>query len=206
MRPINYLYMLLIDKLKDKKIILASGSPRRRELMSGLGIDYTVDTETRFDEFYPDGLEIRRIPEYLACGKSRAYPRPLGKDDILITADTLVYCQERILGKPKSREEAVEMLRLLQNNKHTVLTGVCIRSLDKEISFTSSSDVYFNKISDEEIDYYIDHYKPFDKAGSYGVQEWIGYIGLLKIEGSFYNIMGLPVQRLYTELEKFVTR
>lgn len=98
------------------------------------------------------------------------------------------------------------MLRLLQNNKHTVLTGVCIRSLDKEISFTSSSDVYFNKISDEEIDYYIDHYKPFDKAGSYGVQEWIGYIGLLKIEGSFYNIMGLPVQRLYTELEKFVTR
>ncbi len=198
--------MLLIDKLKDKKIILASGSPRRRELMSGLGIDYTVDTETRFDEFYPDGLEIRRIPEYLACGKSRAYPRPLGKDDILITADTLVYCQERILGKPKSREEAVEMLRLLQNNKHTVLTGVCIRSLDKEISFTSSSDVYFNKISDEEIDYYIDHYKPFDKAGSYGVQEWIGYIGLLKIEGSFYNIMGLPVQRLYTELEKFVTR
>ena len=198
--------MLLIDKLKDKKIILASGSPRRRELMSGLGIDYTVDTETRFDEFYPDGLEIRRIPEYLACGKSRAYPRPLGKDDILITADTLVYCQERILGKPKSREDAVEMLRLLQNNKHTVLTGVCIRSLDKEISFTSSSDVYFNKISDEEIDYYIDHYKPFDKAGSYGVQEWIGYIGLLKIEGSFYNIMGLPVQRLYTELEKFVTR
>lgn len=198
--------MLLIDKLKDKKIILASGSPRRRELMSGLGIDYTVDTETRFDEFYPDGLEIRRIPEYLACGKSRAYPRPLGKDDILITADTLVYCQERILGKPKSREEAVEMLRLLQNNKHTVLTGVCIRSLDKEISFTSSSDVYFNKISDEEIDYYIDRYKPFDKAGSYGVQEWIGYIGLLKIEGSFYNIMGLPVQRLYTELEKFVTR
>ena len=198
--------MLLIDKLKDKKIILASGSRRRRELMSGLGIDYTVDTETRFDEFYPDGLEIRRIPEYLACGKSRAYPRPLGKDDILITADTLVYCQERILGKPKSREEAVEMLRLLQNNKHTVLTGVCIRSLDKEISFTSSSDVYFNKISDEEIDYYIDHYKPFDKAGSYGVQEWIGYIGLLKIEGSFYNIMGLPVQRLYTELEKFVTR
>lgn len=198
--------MLLIDKLKDKKIILASGSPRRRELMSGLGIDYTVDTETRFDEFYPDGLEIRRIPEYLACGKSRAYPRPLGKDDILITADTLVYCQERILGKPKSREEAVEMLRLLQNNKHTVLTGVCIRSLDKEISFISSSDVYFNKISDEEIDYYIDRYKPFDKAGSYGVQEWIGYIGLLKIEGSFYNIMGLPVQRLYTELEKFVTR
>lgn len=198
--------MLLIDKLKDKKIILASGSPRRRELMSGLGIDYTVDTETRFDEFYPDGLEIRRIPEYLACGKSRAYSRPLGKDDILITADTLVYCQERILGKPKSREEAVEMLRLLQNNKHTVLTGVCIRSLDKEISFTSSSDVYFNKISDEEIDYYIDRYKPFDKAGSYGVQEWIGYIGLLKIEGSFYNIMGLPVQRLYTELEKFVTR
>lgn len=198
--------MLLIDKLKDKKIILASGSPRRRELMSGLGIDYTVDTETRFDEFYPDGLEIRRIPEYLACGKSRAYPRPLGKDDILITADTLVYCQERILGKPKSREDAVEMLRLLQNNKHTVLTGVCIRSLDKEISFTSSSDVYFNKISDEEIDYYIDRYKPFDKAGSYGVQEWIGYIGLLKIEGSFYNIMGLPVQRLYTELEKFVTR
>lgn len=198
--------MLLIDKLKDKKIILASGSPRRRELMSGLGIDYTVDTETRFDEFYPDGLEIRRIPEYLACGKSHAYPRPLGKDDILITADTLVYCQERILGKPKSREEAVEMLRLLQNSKHTVLTGVCIRSLDKEISFTSSSDVYFNKISDEEIDYYIDHYKPFDKAGSYGVQEWIGYIGLLKIEGSFYNIMGLPVQRLYTELEKFVTR
>lgn len=198
--------MLLIDKLKDKKIILASGSPRRRELMSGLGIDYTVDTETRFDEFYPDGLEIRRIPEYLACGKSRAYPRPLEKDDILITADTLVYCQERILGKPKSREEAVEMLRLLQNNKHTVLTGVCIRSLDKEISFTSSSDVYFNKISDEEIDYYIDRYKPFDKAGSYGVQEWIGYIGLLKIEGSFYNIMGLPVQRLYTELEKFVTR
>lgn len=195
---------MLLDKLKDKHVILASASPRRRELMSGLGIACTVDTDTRFEESCPPDIPLDRIPEYLACGKSRAYPRPLGKDDILITADTLVYCENRILGKPRDREEAVEMLHLLQDNKHTVLTGVCIRTAGQQTSFTSSSDVYFNKISDREIDYYIDRYQPFDKAGSYGIQEWIGYIGLLKIEGSFYNIMGLPVHKLYTELDRFL--
>lgn len=145
-----------------------------------------------------------RIPQYLAIGKSHGFHRPLSENEILITADTMVLCGNGIMGKPKSRTEAIAMLKELQDNRHTVLTGVCIRSDAKERAFTCSSTVWFSKLTNEEIEYYIDSYKPYDKAGSYGVQEWIGYVAIKGIEGSYFNVMGLPVQRLYTELKKFV--
>lgn len=145
-----------------------------------------------------------RIPQYLAIGKSHGFHRPLCENEILITADTMVLCGNGIMGKPKSRTEAIAMLKKLQDNRHTVLTGVCIRSAAKERAFTCSSTVWFSKLTNEEIEYYIDSYKPYDKAGSYGVQEWIGYVAIKGIEGSYFNVMGLPVQRLYTELKKFV--
>lgn len=196
--------MLLTQLLKDKKVILASGSPRRNELLRGLGIDFTIDTGNSFREEYPPEMHHTRIPQYLAIGKSHGFHRPLSENEILITADTMVLCGNGIMGKPKSRTEAIAMLKELQDNRHTVLTGVCIRSDAKERAFTCSSTVWFSKLTNEEIEYYIDSYKPYDKAGSYGVQEWIGYVAIKGIEGSYFNVMGLPVQRLYTELKKFV--
>lgn len=196
--------MLLNNLLKEKIIILASGSPRRKELLQGLGLNFIVDTKNHFEEKYPQGMEIRSIPEYLAKGKSHGYHRPLLKNEIVITADTMVLCKEEILGKPKDKADAVRMLNLLQDCKHTVLTGVCIRDQHRESSFTVSTDVFFNKLTDAEIEYYILNYKPYDKAGAYGVQEWIGYIGINRIDGSYYNVMGLPVQRLYNELRTFM--
>lgn len=195
--------MLLNEILKGKRVILGSASPRRHELLAGLGIDFTVDTGNTFVEAYPADMPHKEIPEYLSKGKSYGFHRELMPDEILITADTMVFCGKHALGKPKERKEAVEMLRLLQNNSHIVLTGVTIRSVDKCRSFTVSSKVYFSHLSNEEIDYYIDTKKPYDKAGSYGVQEWIGFVAIKKIEGSYFNVMGLPVQRLYTELKKF---
>ncbi|MBO8428495.1 MAG: septum formation protein Maf [Bacteroidetes bacterium] len=197
--------MLLTQLLKGKKVILASGSPRRHELLRGLGIDFTIDTDNSFEEVYPKDLHHGKIPQYLARGKSYGYHRALEENEILITADTMVVCGGHIMGKPKDRKEAVAMLKELQDNRHTVLTGVCIRSREKERLFTCASTVWFGRLSKEEIDYYIDNYRPFDKAGSYGVQEWIGYVAIKGIEGSYFNVMGLPVQRLYTELKKFVT-
>ena len=196
--------MLLTRLLKDKKVILASGSPRRHELLRGPGIEFTIDTENSFREEYPPELHHTKIPQYLAIGKSHGFHRPLSENEILITADTMVLCGNDIMGKPKSRTEAMAMLKELQENRHTVLTGVCIRSAAKERAFTCSSTVWFGKLTNEEIEYYIDNYKPYDKAGSYGVQEWIGYVAIKGIEGSYFNVMGLPVQRLYTELKRFV--
>ena len=143
------------------------------------------------------------VPEFLSKGKSKGFHRELLKNEILITADTMVLCNNQIFGKPKDKEDAMQMLNQLQNNTHQVLTGVCIRSCDKIRSFTSTTSVTFGEISKEEIEYYIDKYKPFDKAGAYGVQEWIGYIGIKNIDGSYYNVMGLPVHKLYNELLNF---
>ncbi len=196
--------MILNEIIKSKKIILASASPRRKELMAGLGFEFTIDTRNNFEEVIPQGYDINLVPEYLAKGKSHGFHRPLEEDEIIITADTMVLCNGQILGKPADRANAMEMLKMLQNNRHRVITGVCIRDAQREVSFSATTEVYFNALSDSELNYYLDNSKPYDKAGAYGVQEWIGYVGINHIEGSYYNVMGLPVQRLYTELENFL--
>ncbi len=196
--------MILNELIKSKRIILASASPRRKELMEGLGLNFIIDTRNNFQEVVPDGLDVNLVPEYLAKGKSYGFHRELEDDEIIITADTMVMCDGKILGKPSDKENAMQMLKMLQSNTHTVITGVCIRSREKEDSFSVTTKVFFNELSDEELDYYIENYRPYDKAGAYGVQEWIGHIGISRIEGSYFNVMGLPVQRLYTELQKFM--
>lgn len=191
---------------KGKRIILGSNSPRRRELLAGLDIEFTVDTENTFEEVYDEGTPHERIPEVLSEGKSYGFHRPLEEDEILITSDTLVLCEDRVMGKPRSREEAIDMLRFLSGRGHKVITAITVR--DKHECRTSSDTaiVSFKNLSDSEIEYYIDNFKPFDKAGAYGIQEWIGYIGIGRIEGSFFTIMGLPVHLVYHELLKFISR
>ena len=189
--------------LSGRKIILASASPRRKELLSGLGVQFTVDTRNTFEEIAPEGLPYSQYPEYMAKGKSHGFHRNLLPSEILVTADTIVLCSDEIMGKPTDRADAIRMVQKLQNNRHSVLTGVCIRSLDKEVCFTASTDVFFDELSQEEIEYYVDTYRPFDKAGAYGVQEWVGYAGIKRIEGSYFNVVGLPVQMLYQKLKEF---
>ena len=194
----------MLDKiLSGRKLILASASPRRRELLAGLGVDFIIDTGNTFEEVIPSGLPHPQVPEYMAKGKSHGFHRELQSDEIIITADTMVLCEDEIMGKPKDREDAVRMIGKLQNNTHTVYTGVCIRSLEKEVSFTVGTNVQFGKLTPDEISYYIDTCKPFDKAGAYGVQEWIGYAAIKGIDGSYFNVVGLPVNRLYNELKNF---
>ena len=189
---------------KGKKIILGSNSPRGKELLAGLNIEFTVDTGNTFEEIYDENTPHERIPEVLSEGKSYGFHRALEADEILITSDTLVLCGERVMGKPHSREEAIDMLKFLSGREHKVITAVTLRS--KETCRTSSDTaiVNFKELSDNEIEYYIDTFKPFDKAGAYGIQEWIGYIGIGRIEGSFFTIMGLPVHLVYQELIKFI--
>lgn len=196
--------MLLNEKFKGTRIILGSGSPRRRELLAGLGLDFTVEPQTSFVENNEANLPTAEIAEYMAKGKSFGH-RALADDELLITSDTIVLIPDMdlVLGKPSDRSDAIAMLESLSGRKHVVETGVCIRTNRKCVSFTAFSDVYSKSLTREEIEYYVDHFRPYDKAGSYGVQEWMGYAGITKIEGSFYNVMGLPVQRLYDELMKF---
>lgn len=196
--------MLLKDKLKGRRVLLASKSPRRRQLLEGVGIDFEIAEGRDAEEIFPDNMPLREVAEYLSGLKSDAYFDTLGSGDVLITADTVVIAGGRILGKPADRQEAQAMLRLLSGAEHEVVTGVTLRSREQRRSFSCVSRVRFREISPEEIDYYIDHYAPYDKAGAYGIQEWIGYVAISGIEGSFYNVMGLPVQMLYVELEKFV--
>ena len=187
-----------------KRIILGSNSPRRRELLAGLGIDFTVDTGNSFSESAEPGVEAHQVPVDMSLGKSHGFHRPLEDDEILITADTVVIIDGRVLGKPHSREEAEEMLHTLSGRTHEVVTAVTIRDKRGEKCFSVSSIVEFCRLEDWEIDSYIDNFKPYDKAGAYGVQEWIGYVGISRIEGSFYNVMGLPVHRIWQELKKFL--
>ena len=189
---------------KGKKIILASGSPRRKELLAGLNIDFEVDARNDFDESYDPQTPHERIPEVLSEGKSYGFHRELRDDEILITSDTLVLCGDRVMGKPHSREEAYDMLRYLSGRSHMVITAVTLR--DKYSCHTCSDTAYvhFKELTDNEIYYYIDQFKPYDKAGAYGIQEWIGYIGIDKIEGSYFTIMGFPVHLVYHELLKFI--
>jgi len=189
---------------KGKKVILGSNSPRRKELLAGLDIDFEVDTENNFEETYSPDIPHESIPEILSEGKSHGFHRELADDEILITSDTLVLCGDRVMGKPHSREEAYDMLRFLSGREHKVITAVTIR--DRQTTSTSSDTaiVHFKELYDNEIYYYIDKFKPFDKAGAYGIQEWIGYIGIEKIEGSYFTIMGFPVHLVYQELLKFI--
>ena len=187
-----------------KRIILGSNSPRRRELLAGLGIDFTVDTGNSFAESAEPGVEAHQVPVDMSLGKSHGFHRPLEDDEILITADTVVIIDGRVLGKPHSREEAEAMLHTLSGRTHEVVTAVTIRDKRGEKCFSVSSIVEFCRLEDWEIDSYIDNFKPYDKAGAYGVQEWIGYVGISRIEGSFYNVMGLPVHRIWQELKKFL--
>lgn len=196
-------------KSVSKKIILGSGSPRRRELLAGLDIPFTVDTGNTFKESFPEGTPARIIPVLMAEGKSAGFHRPLRPDEILITADTVVILdypdrEPEVIGKPHSRQDAVAMLHKLSGRTHEVVTAVVIRDYERRKEFSVSSHVTFAPLSDDEIQYYIDKYKPFDKAGSYGIQEWIGYVGISGIEGSFYNVMGFPVHRVYRELQCFL--
>ena len=186
-----------------KKIILASNSPRRKELLGGLDIPFEVITINGLDESFSEDLKGEEIPLFLSEKKSEAYSEFWIKPEtVVITADTIVWMNDKVLGKPKSREEALEMLRSMSGKSHYVYTGVCVRSAEKKVSFVCSSEVRFANLDETEIEYYVDKYQPYDKAGSYGVQEWIGYIGVEHINGSFYNIMGLPIQRLYTVMKK----
>ncbi len=183
---------------------MASGSPRRRELMKGLDIEFEVDTRNNFKENVNLSIEAHELPVDMSVGKSHGFHRPLSEDEILVTADTIVIIDSKVLGKPHSRQEAVDMLRLLSGRTHEVVTAVTIRDIDREETFSDSTLVTFTELSDADIDYYIDRYKPFDKAGAYGVQEWIGYVGIERIEGSFYNVMGFPVHRVRKALENFL--
>ncbi|MFR9166799.1 MAG: Maf-like protein [Dysgonomonas sp.] len=191
-------------KLSDYKIILASNSPRRKELLSGLDLDYTVKVLPDVDESYPNNINKEDISEYISKKKAEAYLPYLKNDTLLITADTLVIMGNDVFGKPKDKEDAKRMLRALSGNTHKVITGVSITTLERQKTFKVISEVRFSDLEDSEIEYYVSKYNPLDKAGAYGIQEWIGYVAVENISGSYFNIMGLPVQKLYQELKKFI--
>ena len=193
----------MID-LKDKQIILASGSPRRRELLSAMDIPFTVDTGNTFNESWSEDTPHEKVPELMSEGKSFGFHRELADNEILVTSDTMVLCGTEILGKPKDRDDAIRMLKLLSGRGHQVITAVTLRDREKKKTFSVTSNVFFKELSDSEITYYLDTYKPYDKAGAYGIQEWIGYIGISRLEGSFYNVMGFPASRFYEELKAFL--
>lgn len=196
--------MLLHEKLKPWRLLLASQSPRRRELMTGCGIPYELAPRYACEERYPGALAPAEVPGYLSALKSDAFPSPLAPDELLLTADTVVILDDEVLGKPSGRDEALQMLVRLSGHRHTVITGVTLRTAARRRTFAARSDVWFRALTDEEIAYYVDTFRPFDKAGAYGIQEWIGYAAIERIDGSFYNVMGLPVQKLYVELERFL--
>ena len=184
------------------KLILASNSPRRKELLAGLGVPFEVRVLQDIDEHYPENLPVNEVARYIAKEKADAYRRIVAADELIITADTVVIVGDEILGKPMDEADAVRMLRLLSGRTHQVTTGVCLLTAEKERCFDVTTDVTFKTLTDEEIHYYVNRYRPFDKAGAYGIQEWIGYIGVTGLSGSYYNVMGLPVQRIYQELTK----
>ncbi|MDD4593068.1 MAG: Maf family nucleotide pyrophosphatase [Parabacteroides sp.] len=193
----------MLSNLEKYKIVLGSASPRRKELLTGLDLDFEVRVMEGIKESYPKDLRPDLIPVFIAAKKAKAYKKIMPEDELLITADTIVWTYKEVLGKPADRDAAIEMLKQLSGNEHQVITGVCLTSKQKSLSFSQTSSVTFGELTDEEIEYYVDKYQPFDKAGAYGVQEWIGYIGVESVKGSFYNVMGLPVRRLYQELKNF---
>lgn len=192
----------MLDNIKKYKVILASTSPRRRELLQGLDVDFEVRTLPDVDESFPETLQGGDIPLHISKKKADAYRPFMASDELVITADTIVWLDGTALGKPADENDARRMLRNMSGKQHSVFTGVTIATKDVQYSFVAQSDVVFAELCDEEIEYYIAKYRPMDKAGAYGAQEWIGYIGMSNIVGSYFNVMGLPVQRLYSELKK----
>ena len=190
--------------LQGKKIILGSNSARRRELLAALDVEFTVDTGNDFVEKFSPDIPHCEVPRLMSEGKSHGFHRPLEADEILITADTMVFLGPEMMGKPKSHEKAASMLRELSGREHQVITAVTIRDRNRSETFTDKADVWFKELSDEEISYYIDKYKPYDKAGAYGIQEWIGYACISRIDGSFYNVMGFPTHMVYDKLKTFL--
>lgn len=186
---------------RNYMIILGSNSPRRKELLAGLGLDFEVKVIDGISETYPEDTPSCDVAAYIAGRKADAYTDILGENTLVITADTVVIAGDEILGKPADREDARRMLRMLSGRTHQVTTGVCLLTSSSRRVFSVTTDVTFKELTDAEIDYYIDNYKPFDKAGAYGIQEWIGYIGVTGLRGSYFNVMGLPVQRIYQELQ-----
>ncbi len=191
----------MLDNLKEYRIVLASNSPRRRELLGGLGIDFEVKVLPDIEENYPDTLPVTDIAEHIACEKADAYQELMAPDELIITADTVVVVGGEVMGKPHDAADARRMLQKLSGCTHQVITGVCLMTLRQRRHFSVTTDVTFKQLTQEEIDYYIRVFHPYDKAGAYGIQEWIGYIGVTGLEGSYFNVMGLPVQRIYTELQ-----
>lgn len=186
--------------MKSMKIILASQSPRRQQMLADLGLDFEIKTK-EVEEVYPEHLEMETIPVFLAELKAKAFEVDLQDNELVITADTIVCVDDMVLGKPKDRADAVRMLQLLSGRSHRVISGVCLMQKNQKKSFATTTKVFFKKLTMSEIDFYIDNYKPFDKAGAYGIQEWIGYVGIERIDGSYYNVVGLPIQRLYEEIK-----
>lgn len=190
-------------RITPYKVILASASPRRQSLLSGIDLEYELRTLPDVDESFPDELPHEQVAEYLARKKAAVYLDALTEDELLITADTIVLLNGMILGKPTDREEAQKMLQILSGKRHRVITGVCLTSMQKSYSFSDTAWVTFGHLTEEEISYYLDRYNPMDKAGAYGVQEWIGYVGVEQIEGSYFNVMGFPIYKVYRELKRF---
>ena len=188
---------------KDRKLILGSNSPRRRKLLSALGLEFTLDAENSFVESPFEGGDAYALPLKMSEGKSLGFHRPLEENELLITADTVVITDGKVLGKPRDREDAIAMLRELSDKVHEVVTAVSLRSPEKMKSFSVTTKVTFGELTLDTIEYYVDNFRPYDKAGAYGIQEWIGYVGIKGLEGSYYNVMGLPVNRLYRELLDF---
>lgn len=198
--------MMVTNPFSEYNIVLASKSPRRKELIKGLDINYTVADGYDVDESIDPKIEINKVAKYLSDKKAREYPFELTQSDIILTSDTIVIVGDKILGKPKDKQEAFDMLKSLSAREHKVVTAVTLRNLEQYYTFDEITTVFFAELSDEDIYYYIDNYSPYDKAGSYGIQEWIGYVAIERIEGSFYNVMGLPVCRLYKELKQFINK
>jgi septum formation protein len=194
---------MLIEKLKNYHVILGSASPRRKQLLAELGIEFSIKT-TQKEEHYPENIDGTEITEFLAKQKADVISKELSGNYLLITADTIVMQNNKILHKPKDKDDAIRILQNLSGESHEVISGVCIRSDKKEVVFSSITEVFFTNLSDAEINLYIARYKPFDKAGSYGIQQWIGYIGVEKINGSYNNVVGLPTSELYQKLKLFI--
>jgi septum formation protein len=190
--------------LNNYRLILASNSPRRQQLLKGLDLEFEVITFPDVDESFPEHLMGSEIATYLSEQKAKAYSKLLDKNTIVITADTIVWLDNKVLNKPADKTQAIQMLKTLSGQMHTVFTGVSITSIDDQFTFFAETKVWFRRLNDKDIEYYVENYKPFDKAGAYGAQEWIGYVAIEKIEGSYFNVMGLPVQKLYSELERFL--
>jgi septum formation protein len=194
---------MFIDTFNDFKIILASKSPRRQQLLRDLGLKFEVVIK-EYDETYPEGLTGEEIARYVAYKKASSFKKEISENVIVIAADTIVWCNNKVLGKPVNREDAVIILKGISGNTHEVITGVSILTASKELTFSDTTKVTFEPITEEEIFYYIDRYKPYDKAGAYGIQEWIGILACSHLDGSYFNVVGLPVQKVYKELIKFI--